>query len=113
MTFTPTSCASGVIPATEPLNSGPRMSATPSAIAISAARAAPSIAIEVEGRDPGRLSLLLDAKMVDVKKKELTVTLNGEQVFRGKPPASLAAILTTLGLRADLELLRTHRVVLN
>jgi hypothetical protein len=61
-------------------------------------------------RDPQGLYALLDPALLDLE-REVTVSLNGKQVFHGLPRPSFAALLAT-GARGDPELAYTARVPL-
>jgi predicted esterase len=85
----------------------------PEAIVVAEVTAPNQIAVTVTGlkEDPKGLSVLLDERLVNLD-KELVITLNGKEKFRGVVPRSLAVIARTGFERRDAEMTFTASVPL-
>ncbi|MBI3820146.1 MAG: hypothetical protein HY286_15740 [Planctomycetes bacterium] len=84
-----------------------------SAIVVAEAKSKTEIEITVKNlkEPPTGLSVLLDERLVDLD-KEITIKLNGQEKFKGKPVRSLAVMALTAAERRDSEMLFVARVKL-
>ncbi|HLQ37161.1 MAG TPA: PHB depolymerase family esterase [Planctomycetota bacterium] len=68
-----------------------------------------TVALKVERHEPKGFTVYLCADLIDVT-KEVTITCNGEQKYRGTPAASLVAMIETMSEFFDRELVFDRRV---
>jgi predicted esterase len=76
---------------------------------IEASIAGQEIRIDVKRHDPSGFTIFLSPELIDVN-REITVTVNGEQKFRGTVEPSLSAMLESLSAHLDRTLVFTRRI---
>ena len=67
--------------------------------------------LELDGRDEEGLSILLNDSMIDPQ-KEVVVTIDGDEAYRGKPARTIRNVLESLDARVDRTLVFDRRISL-